>query len=470
MWFACFVILVAILIWQAWKEGPNQAIGRVMVLSLLVPTWIVIKVWGFPLDIRIASGIAALGTYCLHPKAVFRTRLVLVDWVAIALVAVHLASDWSLDGFSWRVPVRAYGEWVVPYLAGRLAIQSWDDVRKLTPIVLGVCLVLATCAAIEAIARVNLFELGFGVRPVDGPARELSRWGLKRAFGPLKNPIYLGALLVLLFPWAIYGAVLAVRRRGPRWWLVQPAVVALGILFSVSRAPLLAMLPLLLVTVAAVEKRWRKPLIGVAILGAVLLFLNRHALLQSDISVSENRREKITVGEQQVEYTSTLHRLYLFDVYWMAMKRAGWLGFGTEMTTGFPPRVPVGPQQLETLKRLWCVDNAYILMVLRFGYLGLLTFLFLELAALGTFASLTRGQGLRRGVFAGSMAGAVLATMLVLFTVWLPHDFGFWFMWTVGTSAGLRSKPANLLPPQDHGEAAPDESSNHTWLVARSRP
>jgi hypothetical protein len=77
--------------------------------------------------------------------------------------------------------------------------------------------------------------------------------------------------------------------------------------------------------------------------------------------------------------------------------------------------------------------------VLRFGYLGVLSFLAMGLFAAGVYGSMARSQGLRRGLFAASMASAILAALLIMVTVWMPHDYGFWFMWTVGTAAGLRS-------------------------------
>jgi hypothetical protein len=75
MWLACFSILVAILVWQAWSAGPRRALGVVVVLSLLVPTWVILEVAGQPLHMRAAAGIAGLAIYCLHPKATFNLRL-----------------------------------------------------------------------------------------------------------------------------------------------------------------------------------------------------------------------------------------------------------------------------------------------------------------------------------------------------------------------------------------------------------
>jgi hypothetical protein len=441
MWFVCFSVLLGLSVLTAWKFGPNVAAGGTSILALLVPIWVQIDFFGQPLDIRVASGIAALCVYCLHRQAKFRTPLVFVDFAAIALVTVHLLSDWYNDGFSLFVPLRAYGEWAVPYLLGRVAIQSWKDARALIPFALLVTAVLAANATIETISRTNLFETVFGIRTVEAAARGWHRLGLGRAWGPTSNPIYFGNLQLLLFPWTVFAAVNAHRGSGPRWWYFAPIASILGICCTISRAPILGLLVSLAIVAAIQVRRARPFLIGIAALSAVLLMVKHEAVLDAlqrwsaDVKFSK----PIVVGEKQVEYTGTLHRLYLFKAYAPAMRRAGLLGFGTERTTGFPPRIPMGAMDAETLKRLWSIDNAYILLVFRFGYLGIAAFCAMLGGAAVTYGLLTRNQGLRHSMFAASMSGALIATMLVLVTVWMPHDFGFWLMWTIGAAAGLRS-------------------------------
>jgi hypothetical protein len=143
----------------------------------------------------------------------------------------------------------------------------------------------------------------------------------------------------------------------------------------------------------------------------------------------------IVLNEQEHVYTAALTRVYLFDVYGAALRRAGWLGFGTDRTTGFPPRVPFGAQHAKTLKQMFAVDDAYVLVTLRFGYLGVLVFALLGIAAAVRYARLALQPRIQGAVFFAGMAGGVLGTMLLLVTVWMPHDFGFWYLWTVGAAA-----------------------------------
>src|SRR5205823_1880201 len=46
-----------------------------------------------------------------------------------------------------------------------------------------------------------------------------------------------------------------------------------------------------------------------------------------------------------------------------------------------------------------------------------------------------RAQGV---LFLGALGRSILATMLLMLTVWMPHDFGFWLLWCSGAGAGLR--------------------------------
>ena len=71
------------------------------------------------------------------------------------------------------------------------------------------------------------------------------RDGAFRAFSSAEHPIALGAALVMLLPLALY---VASRRRG---WLIAPAVMLLGVLASVSRTPILMLIIVTLVFLAA---------------------------------------------------------------------------------------------------------------------------------------------------------------------------------------------------------------------------
>lgn len=459
MWLSSFLILVSVLFWQVWLAGPRRALGVVVVLSLLVPTWMVLQVAGLPIHMRVATGIVGLSVYCLSPGATINWRLGIIDLIGLSLLSVHILSDWINDGLSWTVPLRAYGEWAIPFLAGRLALQSIDDVRELLPFVLVVTIILAILSAIESTTGFNLAELIFGQRPVEQFPRDASRMGLKRAFGPTMHPIYFGALQAMLFSWTLYAASRTYRGAGPKWWSYTPWIAAIGVFFTVSRAPALAIVVILYVTAILSKPVYRKILFGLAFMGIIGGVIGWQSVLYALHRWGGELKNKyaptIIINNEQHVYSGTLTRVYLFEVYRVAMRRAGLLGFGTERTTGFPVNVPVGQQHVQTLKRLPWIDNVYILLTLRFGYLGVFAFTFMGVTAIFACGMLINRDIARGSIFYSATAGSLCAMMLLLLTVWMPHDFGFWYLWTIGAASGLYRSASTDQVPRRAGSIKP---------------
>lgn len=281
----------------------------------------------------------------------------------------------------------------------------------------------------------------YGLRPLDGIPRDMQRLGLTRAWGPLKHPIFFGALQLLLFPWTMYAASRSRGGDGPRWWRYSPYIATAGIFFSLSRAPVIGIGITIYVAALVTKLRWRKMLLVVGVAALAVLFVQRDSVLDAlqlwSGEAASKYKPKITVGDDEVEYTGTMSRVYLFEVYGLAMKRAGLYGFGTERVTGFPVQVPVGPVHAATLVHLRFIDNIYILMILRFGYLGLFFFVMLAISASIAFVKLAKSSDRHDATFHANMAGAILATLVVMLTVWMPHDFGFMFLWNIGAASGL---------------------------------
>lgn len=154
----------------------------------------------------------------------------------------------------------------------------------------------------------------------------------------------------------------------------------------------------------------------------------------------EKKHPTVIINNEERLLSNVTTRFYYFDIYSVAMRRAQWLGFGTERTTGFPPNIPLGPQDAKTLEEVWSVDNTYILVTIRFGHLGLICFVGLGIAAIARYVQLGCRQRVPGQVFYAAMAGTLVATMLVLLTVYMPHDFGFWYLWSIGSASGLSGR------------------------------
>lgn len=440
MWWASVGILTAILLWQAWAAGPQRALGVATALSLLVPSWVIQDVFGQPLDVRLATALVGLVLYCFHPRATWPLRLQVVDFALLGLVGVHIVSDWTNDGFDYVVPLRAYAEWLAPYLAGRLACLRFSDVRYLLPVIIGVSLTMAGGAAIEALVRVHPWEWIFGERPLDGVVTNAVRLGLLRPWGPVKHPIYFGALQLLLFPWMLYAASRAARASAPAGWFGLPFVSAAGVFFSLSRAPFLGVALAAGVAAFILKQRWRTPLLVVAGLIGVFLIVEYKTVLEGlelwSGEAQRSRRNWMTIGEERVTYSGTGSRIYLLKIYGPAMRRAGLLGYGTAATADFPPRVPVVATDTKTLELLRNIDNLYVLLILRFGYLGVVAFTLVGLTSIGGLVRLSWSQSRPGSTWYAGLAGVFSAMMLIFLTVWMPFDFGFWFLWSAGAVAG----------------------------------
>lgn len=441
MWWASVGILTVILLWQFWAAGPQRALGVTTALALLVPSWVVQELFGQPVDVRIATALIGLVLYCFHPRSTYPLRLQPPDFALLGLIGIHILSDWRNDGFNYVVPLRAYAEWLAPYLAGRLACQRLSDVRYLVPVIIGVALTMAGGAVFEAVVRVHPWEWIFGERPLDGVVTNAVRLGLLRPWGPVKHPIYFGTLQLLLFPWMMYAASRGARGSAPTWWFVLPFVSAAGVFFSLSRAPFLGVLVAVFVAAVVSQQRWRTPLLIAAGLVGVLLIIEHKAVLEGlelwSGEAQRSRRNWMTIGEERVTYSGTGSRIYLLKVYGLAMRQAGLLGYGTAATTGFPPRVPMGAADAKALELLRNIDNLYVLLILRFGYLGVFAFTLFGLTSISCLAWMGWNQARPGSALCATLAGTLTAMLLILLTVWMPYDFGFWFMWSTGSASGL---------------------------------
>ena len=120
--------------------------------------------------------------------------------MATIIWMAHISADVTADGWTFATLFRAYGEWILPYVAGRLAIKTADDLKLLLPWVSGVVIALSLCAIVESLLGFNVVEMLFGDRPVAGFARNASRFGMKRAFVNTMHPIFYAIQLLILAP------------------------------------------------------------------------------------------------------------------------------------------------------------------------------------------------------------------------------------------------------------------------------
>jgi len=209
---------------------------------------------------------------------------------------------------------------------------------------------------------------------------------------------------------------------------------------SLSRGPILGVVVALL---TAGLLQWKKVLFSlVAVCGiAVCVLVARPDILEPATrwfgQVSGERERAIVLDRNQDNmqvHSSSMSRVLLLQHYWKAVRHAGMTGYGMTATNGFPPNVPFVPIDQLTGKPYPLVDNSYVLLTLRGGWMQCLAFVLLHAAAIFQFSLMNRRDSSLTS-FSRLMIGAISAHSLVVFTVYPDYDFMFVFLWTVGISS-----------------------------------
>ncbi len=449
MWWIIVVGLIGLFVVFAFRRSPQFAIGLVVPIAYVAPAWLILplfsgpadSIYGSGIDIKVAVGSACLVLYCFLPGRTFPVRIVPCDVAVVFLIFIHIVSDTLNDGLAWMVLGRAYAEWYLPYIAGRLAIQSREDAERIWKHLAMISVLLGALAILEAVADINVFESCFGERPLEGTPRNAARWNMQRAYGPCMHPIYLGVLELFLLAWTGLATLRALRRRAAWPWAFSMVPSVLGIVATGSRGPIFGAVISGVVLFFFLVRRAR--VIMACSLGVMLLvgIVNRETIvrqLEKWSGESELRHSNIEVADETLAHSGTRNRINIVEVYKIALKRSGLIGFGTLAVSGFPINVPVGPREAETIKRTRFVDNEFILMTLRFGYLGLAAFAIAGLLAAAQVLRIADKSTDQLPTQLSSCVGATLAgSLLALLTVWMPPDIGFPLLWTFGLSSGL---------------------------------
>jgi hypothetical protein len=447
MYWALLLTLLGLLCGGSYLYGPRYSIGAVSLLSLLVPTWLQTTLFGLPFDIRMVVAIASLVVVLIYHKEFFRTGLLpwgmyFGDLAVIGIAIVQCLSDWAAGGAIPIVALRSYGEWCIPYFVGRFAVATYGDAKALTHVAVLVSSLLAGTALFESVSGINLYEVGVGPRPTELAPRDDQRFGFKRAFGPVRHPIFLGAVLLLLLPWQMGFATddSSGSRNVARW--AAPLLGAAGICSTVSRAPVLCVGLMLLVIAFLAFRKLRTPILAVVACCALFLGIFWQQSFGTFIRLSNEVRSQtfnsVTIDGETLPYSSTMSRIYVFQLFRPALMQTGLLGFGTERVTGFPVNVPVKPENRDALEKLKTIENTYLLLVLRLGWLGLIAFTtasvyFVVAAGLVSMADKSTGEFM----FSASWVGVMGSMLFLMITVWMPHDYGFLYLVSGGVVSSL---------------------------------
>ncbi len=434
--------------WFGYRNGKQYALGAGMAISLLAGTWFEIVIGGVEINVTIATAVILLVVYCTHSWRQIFSSLHLPDYLIASLAVWLVIVDIVYDGLSLGLAAEAYGQWILPYAAGRYAFLHRGSMSKLAPVFVFVAAFISIAAIAESWTSGNLWEATF-VHIDDLVARVSGqRYGLLyRAIGPLRNPIFLGIVLLTMLPYAVdlvSRADPAPRIRALGW--IGMLLVVLGVVSTVSRGPVLCLPVALLIGLA-----WYSPVLRYAALAgtvilAILVSTNFDAAIDFLDGGTEDHVVSVVLQDGEsgdpMIYNNTRHRLLVPRIYLPLVFDGGPLGYGTTNSTGFPPKnIPGMPTDPVLLARLTSVDNSYINVGLRSGWVGLALFVMLLISAvilcyhMAPVASTYLFPSDSRVIVA--YASVLIAVSLEIWTVFFSYDHAFWILFQIGSISGL---------------------------------
>ncbi len=297
---------------------PGTALGSAMATALLAATWIAIDIAGFPIEVRSVLAILFLIAFCVHPKGHFRFPILWLDVAAVSILLVGVISDWRFGGVGVDSPLRLYGEFVLPYFAGRFITMRPNVCRDVSIVFAIAATVIGFEAVVEAFTGVNAWEMFFS--PKDDLVKQGRglRFGLSRASGPTRYSIFLGIVLMLLTPWCI-----SLIGRHDRKWVRVFGVIALlsciaGIIATVSRGPLLGMVLAGAVSITIVWPWTFKWFAGTAMVGLLLVFTFWEqviSLVESTQTTNQVRVQVVEVDGEYEAFSGSRNRLLVWEIY-----------------------------------------------------------------------------------------------------------------------------------------------------------
>lgn len=412
-------------LWTAWFLG-----------ILTMPVWLRFEVGAERFDMR--TGAAIGGLICLFAGSdkLGLRRPVIADALIVMLAIVEMISDLNVSEFGKFTIPEGIRFWVLPYFIGRIFFESANDVvgclQPFCKVVVGISLF----SMFESVTKFHVVNKLLGKTYAILESGEGYRMGLKRSQGMTDHPIYFGLVLVMLLPFAIQAAREGRAGRGPAWWRLTPWLMGGALFGTVSRGPQMAGLAGSFLAFFFGNRRWRIPILLVAVLGGTAAYSIKDQLVSILEAVggdtSEEERYILINGEEEL-YSGTRHRMLLLKVYADALAHTGWFGYGNKLK---------GIELEEQLaERFWSIDSHYVRFVLQRGNAGLYTFVAIQLWTLFHLARLGWSNDGPSSQLAGSLFGSLFGVAFVLFSVWFTPDFGTIWIFTAGITASLVVMP-----------------------------
>ena len=237
---ACSLALVA---WRGTLQWPAIA-AFVIAVGLFIPIGRYTIPIQLPFDLepyRVVVAIVVLcwvGALLVDPavrlrRTPFDTPIAVIVLAVLGSVAVNPGRVSTLQAPVVKSLTFFLGFVLVYYLLVSI-MRSRRTIETLTKVVVAGTAVVSALAIVEQRTGFNAFDHIGDVLPVlqfNGPI-EIKRFGLSRAVGSVSHPIELGVLLAVVLPLG-----LALTFSAGRRWAIPTGVIAVGMMASVSRSP-----------------------------------------------------------------------------------------------------------------------------------------------------------------------------------------------------------------------------------------
>lgn len=434
-WLAFFSGFLGTLILMA-ERGYRDGMRLAWFLATLaVPGWFFASFRSITVDAMTGMALATLLAMCFRPFSGTRTTWVLSDLLLVAVILAGVISDAVNRTLIPGTVLELVRPWVFPYVIGRVFLNSWEDMGRTLPTVVILGAAISIFALLESVSHTNVLAAATGKRWEILDLGEGYRWGLKRAQAICNHPIYFGLLIALTLPWLLMAARDAMAHKAPRWWIAVPILAAMAAFVTVSRSAHVAILLVFACDLFFRRPQYRVPMLAIAAVGGLLFFIFREQavdLLGAYAGEKETPVERVKIYGEYYEYTGTKHRDLLLLAYQEAIDQAGWFGYGTSLQD-MPKDPNMDPRFLS-------MDHHYLKHYLKYGYLGIATFILFAMAAAWNLAREALARDGPLSDLAAGLFGAFVAVALVARGVDFSPDFGATWFCVAGLAASFRAR------------------------------
>jgi hypothetical protein len=223
--------------------GWDRLIALILVVVLFVPIGRYRLPGSLPFNLELYRVVVALCILVWVASLLVDSRVRLrstvfdrpLGLIAACVLASEITNPARVSAYGAHVikSLTFFLSFILVYYLTATTIQRRGQVEMLLKLITASAAIIGVLAVVELRTHFNVFDHLHPVLPIlqfQGKLNYLLLGGNLRVFGPSEHPIALGALLIVIFPLAVYFA----RRFGRRWWFAA-LLILFGAMASGSR-------------------------------------------------------------------------------------------------------------------------------------------------------------------------------------------------------------------------------------------